>query len=48
MLGSGWLGLLNGQASNHGPSPEMRHWAREIGQSAAKLNEAVRAVGPLV
>jgi len=27
---------------------EMRHWAREIGQSAAKLNEAVRAVGPLV
>jgi len=27
---------------------EMRHWAREIGQSAAKRNEAVRAVGPLV
>jgi uncharacterized protein DUF3606 len=27
---------------------EMRHWARELGQSAAKLNEAVRAVGPLV
>ena len=31
----------------HSPA-EMRHWAREIGQSAAKRNEAVRAVGPLV
>jgi Protein of unknown function (DUF3606) len=27
---------------------EMRHWVREIGRSAAKLNEAVKAVGPLV
>jgi Protein of unknown function (DUF3606) len=27
---------------------EMRHWVREIGRPAAKLNEAVKAVGPLV
>jgi hypothetical protein len=27
---------------------EMRHWVREIGRPAAKLNEAVNAVGPLV
>lgn len=27
---------------------EMRHWAREIGRPAAKLAEAVKAVGPLV
>jgi Protein of unknown function (DUF3606) len=27
---------------------EMRHWAREIGQPAVKLTEAVKAVGPLV
>jgi hypothetical protein len=27
---------------------EMRHWVREIGGPAAKLNEAVKAVGPLV
>ena len=45
-------GLLRGPADPkciniHSPA-EMRHWAREIGQSAAKLNEAVRAVGPLV
>ena len=31
----------------HSPA-EMRHWAREIGRPAAKLNEAVKAVGPLV
>jgi len=31
----------------HSPA-EMRHWVREIGQPAAKLNEAVIAVGPLV
>ena len=27
---------------------EMRHWVRDIGRPAAKLNEAVNAVGPLV
>jgi Protein of unknown function (DUF3606) len=27
---------------------EMRHWVREIGRPAAKLNEAVKVVGPLV
>ena len=27
---------------------EMRHWSREIGRPAAKLVEAVKAVGPLV
>ncbi len=27
---------------------EMRHWVREIGRPAAKLNEAIKAVGPLV
>ena len=31
----------------HSPA-EMRHWVREIGQPAAKLNEAINAVGPLV
>ena len=31
----------------HSPA-EMRHWVREIGRPAAKLNEAVKAVGPLV
>lgn len=45
-------GLLGGPANPkcidiRSPA-EMRHWAREIGQPAAKLNEAVRAVGPLV
>ena len=45
-------GLLRGPADPkcidiHSPA-EMRYWAREIGQSAAKLNEAVKAVGPLV
>ena len=27
---------------------ELRHWAREIGRPVYKLNEAVKAVGPLV
>ena len=27
---------------------EMRHWVRELSRPAAKLNEAVEAVGPLV
>jgi hypothetical protein len=27
---------------------EMRHWARELSRPAAKLIEAVEAVGPLV
>ena len=27
---------------------EMRHWVREFSRPAAKLNEAVEAVGPLV
>ena len=27
---------------------EMRHWAREIGRPVAKINEAVKAVGPSV
>ena len=45
-------GLLRGPADPkridiHSPA-EMRHWAREIGQPATKLNEAVKAVGPLV
>lgn len=31
-----------------GSPAEMRHWVREIGRPAAKLNEAVKAVGPLV
>lgn len=31
----------------HSPA-EMRHWVREIGRPAAKLNEAVKAVGPVV
>ena len=31
----------------HAPA-EMRHWSREIGRPAAKLSEAVNAVGPLV
>ena len=31
----------------HSPA-EMRHWVREIGRPAAKLIEAVKAVGPLV
>jgi hypothetical protein len=31
----------------HAPA-EMRHWSREIGRPAAKLSEAVKAVGPLV
>ena len=44
-------GLLQGPADPkcidiHSPA-EMRHWAREIGQSAGKLNKAVKAVGPL-
>jgi hypothetical protein len=45
-------GLLLGPADPkridiHSPA-EMRHWSREIGRPAAKLNEAVHAVGPLV
>lgn len=45
-------GLLRGPADAkridiHAPA-EMRHWVREIGRPAAKLNEAVNAVGPLV
>ena len=45
-------GLLRGPADPkridiHAPA-EMRHWVREIGRPAAKLNEAVNAVGPLV
>jgi Protein of unknown function (DUF3606) len=44
-------GLLRGPANPkridvHSPA-EMRHWVREIGRPAAKLNEAVNAVGPL-
>lgn len=31
----------------HSPA-EMRHWVRELSRPAAKLNEAVKAVGPLV
>lgn len=31
----------------HSPA-EMRHWVREIGQPAAKLKEAINAVGSLV
>ena len=31
----------------HSPA-EMRHWVRELSRPAAKLNEAVDAVGPLV
>lgn len=27
---------------------EMRHWVRELARPAAKLEEAVKAVGPLV
>jgi len=27
---------------------EMRHWARELSRSMAEVNEAVKAVGPLV
>jgi hypothetical protein len=45
-------GLLRGPADPkliniHSPA-EMRYWTRETGQSTAKLNEAVKAVGPLV
>jgi hypothetical protein len=45
-------GLLRGPADPkridiHSPA-EMRHWAREIGQSPTKLNKAVEVVGPLV
>ncbi len=45
-------GLLRGPADPkridiHAPA-EMRHWVRELGRPAAKLNEAVNAVGPLV
>jgi len=45
-------GLLQGPANPkridiHSPT-EMRHWVREIGRPAAKINEAVKAVGPMV
>lgn len=45
-------GLLRGPANPkridiHSPA-EMRHWVRELSRPAAKLNEAVNAVGPLV
>jgi hypothetical protein len=45
-------GLLRGPADPkcidiHAPA-EMRHWVRELSRPAAKLNEAVNAVGPLV
>jgi Protein of unknown function (DUF3606) len=45
-------GLLHGPADPkridiHAPA-EMRHWVRELSRPAAKLNEAVDAVGPLV
>jgi Protein of unknown function (DUF3606) len=45
-------GLLRGPANPkridiHSPA-EMRHWVRELSRPAAKLNEAINAVGPLV
>ena len=45
-------GLLRGPADPkridiHSPA-EMRHWVRELSRPAAKLIEAVGAVGPLV
>jgi Protein of unknown function (DUF3606) len=45
-------GLLRGPADPkridiHAPA-HIRYWVREIGRPAAKLNEAVNAVGPLV
>jgi len=45
-------GLLRGPANPnridvHSPA-EMRHWVRELSRPAAKLNEAIGAVGPLV
>jgi len=45
-------GLLQGPADPkridvHSPA-EMRHWVREFSRPAAKLNEAVETVGPLV
>jgi hypothetical protein len=45
-------GLLRGPADPkridiHSPA-EMRHWARELSRPAAKLNDAIDAVGPLV
>ena len=45
-------GLLGGPANPNRidvhSSTEMRHWVRELSRPAAKLNEAVDAVGPLV
>lgn len=45
-------GLLQGPADPkridvHSPA-EMRHWVREFSRPPAKLNEAIKAVGPLV
>ena len=45
-------GSLRGPADRkridiHVPA-ELRHWVRELGRPAAKLIEAVNAVGPLV
>jgi Protein of unknown function (DUF3606) len=47
-------GLLRGPANPnhihidvHSPS-ERRHWVRELSRPAAKLNEAIDAVGPLL
>ena len=48
----GYDGLLRGPANPNRidvhSSTEMRHWVRELSRPAAKLNEAVGAVGPLV
>jgi len=45
-------GMLRGPADPklidiHSPA-EMRHWVRELSRPAARLTEAVKAVGPLV
>ena len=45
-------GLLRGPSNPkridiHSPA-EMRHWVRELSRPAGKLNEAIKAVGPLV
>jgi hypothetical protein len=52
MIVEGNNALLRGAADPkridiHSPA-EMRHWVRELSRPAAKLNEAVNAVGPLV
>jgi Protein of unknown function (DUF3606) len=45
-------GLLRGPADpkriDINSPAEMRHWVRELSWPPAKLNEAVKAVGPLV